>query len=195
MRKMRQTENHNKTDRQDPNKLPSTEVFDSSRYDAMDNMTKGATTTNQLPGEQQAVTGVRTKELLNPREIKNEAKAVGDNTPKPSDAKIDPMMTEEESARTMREMHQEISSSPPSPPPDAGMEENAQQGEVRVIEQKSKGYGYNEIPGWPEDVMRQYVEMVTAGMRLYSQLLESSTDTVRLWLAAWRSWLPGNNKD
>lgn len=192
MRRMRQAENNNKTDRQDPNKLPSTEVFDSSRYNAMDDMTKGATTTNQLPDkQQQAVMDVQTREPpLDPGEIKNEALVV-EETPKPPDARINPIMTEER-ARTMREMHEEMTSS--SSPPNAGTEENAREEEVRVVEHKSDGY--NAIPEWIGAMMRQYAEMANAGMRLYSQFLESSADAARLWFAAWwRWWLPSSNKD
>lgn len=190
MRRMRRqaenNNNNNKTDRQDPNKPHSTEVFDSSRYDAMDDMTKGSTMTDQLPDKQRAMMmDVQTKEPLDPGEIANQA-IVGEATPEPSDARINPMMTEER-ARTKREINEEMATSASSPP-DAGMEENAREEEVRVIEHKSDGY-YDAIPELTTVMMRQYAEMATAGMRLYGQFLKSSADTARLWFGAWWPWL------
>ncbi|MEW6603327.1 MAG: hypothetical protein AB1351_01405 [Thermoproteota archaeon] len=161
--------------KQDPKNLPSAEVFDSSRYNAMNDMTKGSTA-NRLPDEQ-AVIDVQTKEPLNPRDVRNES-LTAEGPPKQSDAKINPMMTEER-ARTIREIHEETS------PNNGG--ENTQ--EIRVIEHRS--HGYNAIPDWAEVMMRQYIEMATAGMKIYSEFLKNSTDMARLWFTA---WLPSNKE-
>jgi hypothetical protein len=157
----------NNTDRQDPKKLPATEVFDSSRYSAMNDMTKGASGHSI---DEQVMVDVQKKEPLNPRKIMNEA--ITEDAPKPSDAKINPM-TIEERARTIREIHGETLS-------DTGRE-NEQ--EIKAIEHESRGY--NTIPDWTEAMMRQYVEMATAGIELYNQFLKNSTDIARLWFKAW----------
>ncbi|HXG05796.1 MAG TPA: hypothetical protein VNI77_00535 [Nitrososphaera sp.] len=160
-------------------------------------MEKGITTTpnqQQLFDEkqqQQAIKDVKTHESSNAREIENEAIAVEDAA-RLLEAKIDPMAIEER-AESMREIHQEI-----SPPADAQVEENERererQEEVRVIEHTS--YRHSAIPDWPYAMMRQYVELTSAGMRLYGDLLKSSTDTVRLWITAWWSpWLQQNNRN
>lgn len=157
----------NKPDRQDPKKMPPTEVFDSSKYNTMNDMTKGS---SDQSINDQVMVDVQKKEPLNPRKIMNEA--ITEGALKPSNAKINPMTTEER-ARTIREIHVETLS-------DAGRE-NEQ--EIRVIEHESRGY--NAIPDWTEAMVRQYVEMATAGMELYNQFLKNSIDIARLWLKAW----------
>lgn len=155
-------------DRQDPKNQSSTEVFDSSRYNAMNDMTKGA---SDQSIDKQVMVDVQKKEPLNPRKILNEA-ITEEDSPKPSDVKINPITTEER-ARTIREIHEETFF-------DTGGG-NVQ--EIRVIEHESQGY--NEIPDWTEAMVRQYVEMATAGVELYNQFLKNSTDIARLWFKAW----------
>lgn len=75
------------------------EVFDSSRYDAMSDMTKGASA-DRLADEQ-AVMDLQKKERMDPKDIGNESLA-GEGAA----ARINPMVAEER-ARTIREINEE----------------------------------------------------------------------------------------
>jgi hypothetical protein len=131
------------------------EIFDSSRYDAMSDMTKGASV-NRLADEQ-AVMDLQKKERMDPKEIGNKSMAAQGTE---STAKINPMVAEER-ARTIREINEE-----------------------KLIEMQPQAER-ETFPDWTEVMARQYAEMSAAGIELYSQFLKSAADATMMWFRIW----------
>lgn len=137
-------------------KLPP-EVFDSSKHDAMNDMTKGAST-DVLP-DRQAIIDLQRKEPLSPDKIDN--KSLTSTTGASSDAKINPMTTEER-GRTILEINE-------------GRPDETNKA-VDLSEQDSYA-----LSDWNEGMMRQYMTLVNTSIELYSQFLKSSIDLAYSW--------------
>ena len=172
MRKMSQArkDDSKKTDnRKDAEKLPA-EVFDSSKYDAMDDMTKGASA-KQL-SDMQAAIDVQTQEPLKPEDISNKSLTSQTGT---SGARVNPMIPEER-ARTIREMKEDA-----SPAPD--IESHSKQADENAKLLEPKDYDYS-MPDWGA-VMRQYVQMANMGLEFYSIFAKNSAQVMNSW---WKTY-------
>jgi hypothetical protein len=145
-------------------KKPHPEVFDSSRYNSMSDMTRGSSA-NQLP-DPQAMIDVQKKEPIKPEDVGNRSMALASTS---TAAKVNPMVAEER-ARTIREINEE------TPVPSSPEGED-----VNVVEHYST---WNEYAN-------QYSEMVNAGMALYTEFVESAMEIMDSWL---RLWYPGKQQ-
>ena len=201
------TDNNNNTEGKEVAKQKQQqpkEVFDSSKYEAMSDMTKGATTGGLH--DKEAITDLQSKERLNPGEISNDSitttqtTATLDNPPAQT---INPMIVEER-ARTIREAHEDVKQSQSAPPPqatDRSVQESRE--DAKATEEEREGYGYNFMANWIEAMARypffaanamfilprQYVEMMNAGMEMYSQFMKGAMDAMEPWFRPFqRTW-------
>ncbi len=101
----------------DAERIGPKEVFDSSKYDAMSDMTKGSNLETKnvetLSNTGQETKGLRSEEIKNelittPREERVQTPDISDNTTATDTSRITPM-TFEERARTIREVNEEKS--------------------------------------------------------------------------------------
>jgi hypothetical protein len=148
-------------------KKPRPEVFDSSRYDSMSDMTGGSP--DRLP-DAQAMIDVQKKEPIRPEDVGNRSIS---SAGAPAAARVNPMVAEER-ARTIREINEEATPIPGSP----------EGQEVKVVEH------YGTVPGWAE-YASQYAEMVNAGMAFYAEFVKNATEIMDSWL---RLWYPGSRR-
>ena len=172
MRKMSQArkDESKKADAQKGAEKPPTEVFDSSKYDAMNDMTKGASA-NQLP-DMQATMDVQTQEPLKSKDIPNESLTSPAST---SGARVNPMVPEER-ARTIREIKEDA-----TPMPE--VESHGRQADENAGLLETKDYGYF-MPDWGA-AMHQYVQMANMGLELYSMFAKNSLEVMGSW---WRTY-------
>ncbi len=152
---MSEAKKADKTSVQDEKK-PHPEVFDSSRYDSMSDMTRGSS--NQLP-DPQAMIDIQKKEPIKPEDRGNGLMAPAST---PTSARINPMVAEER-ARTIREINEEETPMP-------GLQEGQ---DVNVVEHYGNEYA------------SQYAEMVNAGMALYAEFVKNATEMMDSWLRLW----------
>ena len=176
------------------------EVFDSSKYNAMSDMTKGATT-GELH-DKEAMANLQSKERLKPEEISNNSVTTITSTSPPAQA-VNPMVVEER-ARTIREVNEEVKqrqSTSPAQTADSSMQEGE---DVKVVEREQESHSYNIATNWIEAMMRypffaatntmfapsrQYVEMMNAGMELYGQFMKGAIYAAELWFKPFqRAW-------
>ncbi len=101
----------------DAERIGPKEVFDSSKYDSMSDMTKGSNLETKnvetLSNTGQETKGLRSEEIKNelittPREERVQTPDISDNTTATDTSRITPM-TFEERARTIREVNEEKS--------------------------------------------------------------------------------------
>jgi hypothetical protein len=134
------------------------EVFDSSKYDSMSDLTKNAP--DQL-SDRQAIVDLQKKEPLNPENIDNKSISAA-NTP--TEEKTSSMIIEEQ-ARTIREAAEEVI--------------------LDRTHQTSQQSSY-AISDWNESMIRQYLMMVNTGIELYAQFLKASIDFANYWFNPYR---------
>jgi hypothetical protein len=134
------------------------EVFDSSKYDSMSDLTKNAS--DQL-SDTKAIADLQKKEPLNPENIDNKSISSANTS---TEAKIRPMIMEEQ-ARTIREANGEV----------------IQDRTDRASQQSSYA-----ISDWNESMMRQYMMMVNTGIELYAQFLKASMAFANYWFNSYR---------
>ena len=193
----------NNTNNSGNNQQPRKEVFDSSRYDVMGDMAKGASTDQFF--NKQAMTDVQKNEPLKAEEIENKslttaASTVSSIISASSDTKINPLISEER-ARTIREIIKEE-----TPAADDAKQSMQEEGEdVKVIERGGYNYNNNSISDFIKSMTQyslllyasaftnphRYAQMMNAGVEICSQFTRNSIDMIDLWLRSfYRSWLP-----
>jgi hypothetical protein len=164
--------------------IPTTEVFDSSRYDAMNDLTKGASTSTLT--DKNAAVELQKKKPLKPEEIGNNSiitSPMENNTTAPSgNSGLNPMLVEER-ARTMREMKKEDTSEVSST--NQNIRESPQ--EVNVMDHglRSDPQDNSIIPVWTNAVMHHYAETIDVGMKLYSEFLTNASEVTYSWFKLW----------
>lgn len=160
LRRMNQERKDDSQNVQSPqqNANPPPEVFDSSKYDSMSDLTKNAS--DQL-SDTKAILGLQKKEPLNPENIDNKSISAANAS---TEAKISPMIIEEQ-ARTIREANEEV---------------------IQDRTDLTSGQTSYAISDWNESMMRQYMMMVNTGIELYAQFLKASMDFANYWFNPYR---------
>jgi hypothetical protein len=177
----KRTGNSSQPNNNEEKTLKPTEVFDSSKYNSMSDMMVVAD--GQL-ADKEAVIDLQKKDAIHPEEIGNHSLTTSEriNT-NPADAKINPMV-EEERARTIREVNQEV-----EPPASPSANQNAQESEnVKVIDHErfsSNSNSYHDFPNWMNVAQRQYGDMTNVGLELYYQFVRNTAALTELW---WKSF-------
>jgi hypothetical protein len=181
-------------DEKENNTRAPPEVFDSSKYDAMNDMTKGASSLELT--DRNAIIELQKKDALRPEEIQNRSLTASgsDNSEiaaPPNDSALNPILTEER-ARTIREIKDEETTKIPSDIAVQNRQENEQ--DVKAIDHRFRRDFYYQdtsiTQAWTDAAIRQYTEMTNVGMELYSQFLRNATDVTYAWFKLWvqTSW-------